>query len=117
MRLRRTLICEVGNAVRTLQPLHDVAAAAQAQGLAPSIHTVGGLVRKWASSEMASARARKIAAGLAWTELQRSTLLGTLVESYYEVLTPPVGEGLVGKKFTSPFVVGCRADGGEAWCD
>ena len=96
---------------------YRVAAAAQAQGLAPSIHTVGGLVRKWASSEMASARARKSAAGLAWTELQRSTLLGTLVESYYEVLTPPFGEGLVGKKFTSPFVVGCRADGGEAWCD
>ena len=42
--------------------------------------------------------------------------LDSLTESYYEVLSPPFGEGLVGKKFLHPFFVGCRADGGEEWC-
>ena len=66
--------------------------------------------------------------------------LDLYMESYYEVVAPPHGEGLVretstfflceplpvyltrfvywqvGKKFMHPFFIGCRADGGEEYC-
>lgn len=39
-----------------------------------------------------------------------------MIESYWEVVREPYGEGLVGKKFPWSFEATCRADGGERWC-
>eukprot|EP01046_Picozoa_sp_COSAG06_P098667 COSAG06_NODE_44770_length_360_cov_1.555556_1_plen_85_part_01 len=33
------------------------------------------------------------------------------------MISPPYGEGLVGKKFPWAYTVTCRADGGKEWCD
>lgn len=43
-----------------------------------------------------------------------------VTETYFEAISPPAGENLVGKKFSSPFHVGCRKDiagkRANAWC-
>ena len=36
---------------------------------------------------------------------------------YYEVISPPYGEGLVGKKFPWAYSVTCRTDTGQEWCE
>ena len=65
----------------------------------------------------AAARKAKVDAGLRFSKLNLgpATFLETLTESYYEVVSPPYGEGLVGKKFPWAYTVMCRSDGGEEW--
>ena len=80
---------------------------------------VKDLVKLWASSEKAQARADKAAYGATFARMNLSPTawLETLLESYYEVISPPYGEGLVGKKYPWAHTVTCRSDGGEEWCD
>ena len=65
-----------------------------------------------------SGREEKTAAGSSWAALNASPAhyLDDLIESYWEVVAPPFGEGLVGKKFPWSFQASCRSHGGEAWC-
>jgi len=87
----------------------------QAGGSPPG--AIRELVRHWASAGQAAARKAKVDAGLRFSKLNLgpATFLETLTESYYEVVSPPYGEGLVGKKFPWAYTVMCRSDGGEEW--
>ena len=74
-------------------------------------------VRIHAGETFPAARKAKVDAGLRFSKLNLgpATFLETLTESYYEVVSPPYGEGLVGKKFPWAYTVMCRSDGGEEW--
>lgn len=82
------------------------------------VSAVERIAGEWLSQDNGARRTDVAAAGQAWARrnLHSHSALDALTESYYEVLSPPFGEGLVGKKFLHPFFVGCRADGGEEWC-
>ena len=77
------------------------------------------LIKMWAGVDKAQARADKAAYGAKFARMNLSptAMLETLLESYYEVISPPYGEGLVGKKYPWAHTVTCRSDGGEEWCD
>ena len=74
------------------------------------------LAQRWLRD--ADARRAKTDEGAAWAVRNASPaqFLDDLIESYWEVVREPYGEGLVGKKFPWSFEATCRADGGERWC-
>ena len=80
--------------------------------------TVKQLALLWASPERAVALRKKADAGHRFwrMNLTPDAFLDAMMESYFEVVSPPYGEGLVGKKFPWAFSVTCRSDGGEEWC-
>eukprot|EP01051_Picozoa_sp_SAG22_P009061 SAG22_NODE_728_length_7596_cov_342.279178_1_plen_973_part_00 len=75
-----------------------------------------GLVSYWLEHD--AERLAKVRAGqtFARRHLGSHSFFDLISESYYEVVSPPFGERLVGKKFLFPFSVQCRADGGEDYC-
>ena len=82
---------------------------------APAADLVG-TVEKWFHDT--ATREEKTMEGARWAVQNASPehYLDDLMESYWEVVKQPYGEGLVGKKFPWSFQASCRSDGGERWC-
>ena len=61
-----------------------------------------------------AARQKKTREGSEWARQNASPAhwLDDLLESYWEVVRIPYGEGLVGKKFPWSFIASCRSQGG-----
>ena len=71
------------------------------------------LAQRWLRD--ADARRAKTDEGAAWAvrNAAGAHFLDDLIESYWEVVREPCGEGLVGKRFPWSFEATCR---GERWC-